>query len=568
MPPRAKSNPGDKVLAKALKALSANKTDIAVFWLKKWSAGNPGNQAVLRASAEKAFAARDWDTAAVYLQPVVDENPTLRDLSAMAQLRERQEEPAAALSLYQRILTADSTQMAVRAKVSLLRAQCGDTPGALAAFKEIEGAGILDPAFVLYLADALWDAAPAQVPELLDIARRLLSPASNVASPTWSVFLRLSEWQERRNRGLPLNNVRALDEYGFPLINAYIKDLYVAAVAAPLPEDKRTVRNLATIAFAAGDYERASEAYQQLRNFGVKEVPCAVDLTMAFLKTLEGRDLPSLLADFPKVRELKPRDGTCENTFFLPCDAGYFRSFGLPLLRSIAAQSAAGCVHLHVFARDGDEARTVQAAAESIANINLRVTAEYQDTGRYFTHGAAHREYYHAARFLRFAEVLETSQTVLWLMDVDALLHDNPGRAFEALGDAELGMRIRPGRAEPWNVFSACLIAARPTPATKAYFRVVAAYLVHMMETGHLYWGTDQLALFAAYLALNARGAFPKCTPWPEEIADIRSLPNGVFWFTAGLRKFKYIDNQATPTSAFEKLFRTYTGGPFAAGQK
>lgn len=556
MPPKAKSTPGDEILAKALKALSANKTDIAVFWLKKWSAGNPGNQAVLRASAEKAFAAREWATAAVYLQPVVEENPTLLDLSALAQLRERLEEPAAALALYERMLTAEPARTAVRIKVSLLRAQCGDTPGALAAFKEIENAGELDPAFVVDLANALWDVAPAQIPELLAVARRLLSPASNVSSPTWSVFLRLCEWQERRARGLPLNNAQALDEYGFPFISAYIKDLYAAA---PAPEDKRTARNLATLAFAAGDYERASEAYQQLRAFGVKEVPCAVDLRMAFLESLEGRGLPALLAGFPEVHELKPQDETHANTFFLPCDCGYFRNFGLPLLRSIAAQGAAAGVHLHLFARGADEARAALAAAESVAKISLRVTAEYQDTGRHFTQDADHREYYHAARFLRFAEVLETSRAVLWLMDVDALLHGNPDRAFAALGDAELGMRIRSGRAEPWNVFSACLIAARPTPGTKAYFRVVAAYLAHAMESANLYWGTDQLALFAAYLVLNARGAFPRCAPWPEEIADVLSRPNGVFWFTAGLKKFKYIGNQAAPTSEFEKLFRTFS---------
>ena len=117
MPPKAKSSPNDEVLAKALKALSANKTDIAVFWLKKWSAGNSGNQAVLRASAEKAFAAREWRTAAAYLQPVVDDNPTPVDLSALAQMRERLEEPATALSLYERILTAEPSRTAARVKV-------------------------------------------------------------------------------------------------------------------------------------------------------------------------------------------------------------------------------------------------------------------------------------------------------------------------------------------------------------------------------------------------------------------------------------------------------------------
>ncbi|MHB1207204.1 MAG: hypothetical protein ACYCZX_16670 [Rhodospirillaceae bacterium] len=394
---------------------------------------------------------------------------------------------------------------------------------------------------------------------MLTVARRLLSPVSNVSSPTWSIFLRLCEWQERRNRGLPLYNAQALDEYGFPLISAYIKDLYAATAAVPAPEDKRTVRNLATIAFAAGDYERASEAYQQLLAFGVKEVPCATDLRMVFLKDLESRDLPALLAGFPEVHELKPEGETQTNTFFLPCDCGYFRNFGLPLFRSIEAQGAVAGVHLHLFAQGPDEARAAQAAAESVTKVSLRVTAKYQDTGRYFTEGANLREYYHAARFLRFAGVLETSQAVLWLMDVDALLHDSPDRAFAALGDAELGMRIRSGRAEPWNVFSACLIAARSTAATKAYFRIVAAYLVHAMESANLYWGTDQLALFAAYLVLNARGAFPKFTPWPEEIADVQSLPNGVFWFTASLRKFKYIDNPAAPASAFEKLFRTFS---------
>ncbi|MHB1207205.1 MAG: hypothetical protein ACYCZX_16675 [Rhodospirillaceae bacterium] len=86
---------------------------------------------------------------------MVEAHPTLLDVPALAQLRERLEEPAAALSLYERILAAEPVRMAVRIKVSLLRAQCGDTSGALAAFKEIESAGELDPAFVVDQANAL-----------------------------------------------------------------------------------------------------------------------------------------------------------------------------------------------------------------------------------------------------------------------------------------------------------------------------------------------------------------------------------------------------------------------------
>jgi hypothetical protein len=55
MSSKAKSSAGDDALAKALKALTARKMDVAAFWLKKWSAGNAGNQAALRTSAEKAW---------------------------------------------------------------------------------------------------------------------------------------------------------------------------------------------------------------------------------------------------------------------------------------------------------------------------------------------------------------------------------------------------------------------------------------------------------------------------------------------------------------------------------
>ena len=177
----------------------------------------------------------------------------------------------------------------------------------------------------------------------------------------------------------------------------------------------------------------------------------------------------------------------------------------------------------------------------SLEKLSLEVSITMEDPTPLFARGINRKMYYHAARLVRFAEALNSADSLV-MCDADALVTADP-RAF-LIG--ETGLRVRPGRIEPWHHFSACLI--RGSQSGLAYFQAVATIIRRLLFTP--FWGLDQYALFADYVQLK-----PHLELFGPDIASVENDTPGLFWFTAGRNKL----GLTTGTDAYARLFQDYS---------
>ena len=248
-------------------------------------------------------------------------------------------------------------------------------------------------------------------------------------------------------------------------------------------------------------------------------------------------ELPPVIGKYPT--------GPC---IFLACDARYLTLFVVPFLKSLKSFTPTQRVHIHLMENIGDVSTVLDAAKPLLISITQEQSAAF-----IARHNIRAEFYYGAARFVRFAEALEINVGPLWMADVDSLIRNDPQQLLTMGGD--IAIRIRAGRIEPWNQFSACLVMGRP--GARSYFRNVANIIAQDMSNP--WWGLDQYALFSAYLILKECGELPSFTLLGPSQADVEWREDGVFWFTAGSNKSRLFANpRPSNSSRFESLFARY----------
>lgn len=161
--------------------------------------------------------------------------------------------------------------------------------------------------------------------------------------------------------------------------------------------------------------------------------------------------------------------------------------------------------------------------------------------------------WYHAVRFIRLYQILRVSDGPLWMMDVDALFNRSPKELFASIGDKDCAFRIRPGRLEPWNQFSAGIVGA--TKNALPYFKAIAQYLTHTKD--RWFWGIDQFAMYAAYQHVQ-----PSISFLDDKVFNLNCDPDGVVWILGGGDKFKMLEGHefdpSTPQGRYAEKFRSY----------
>ena len=212
------------------------------------------------------------------------------------------------------------------------------------------------------------------------------------------------------------------------------------------------------------------------------------------------------------------------------------------MLSSLADRSPGAQVHLHIMdATDLELAAT--AASLQMLPLKIAVTGEQPWVNR--TNSKTARCYYHAIRFIRFYHHLKVYGRTLWLMDVDALFHRDPREMFGVLGAADVAMRIRPGRLEPWNQFNACVVAATPKPESLRYFHLIAAYIADYHSRDRLRWGIDQAAMYGVFADLEDRGTAPSLALLDDRVIDYEYRDDGFVWCNSGKNKFAQVKRLA-----------------------
>lgn len=330
-----------------------------------------------------------------------------------------------------------------------------------------------------------------------------------------------AEWSARRERGLPVQHLLDMAEFPFAFTSKNLQR-FAAAVsqwAAQTPDDPGPQSINAWMKVTLGDYAGADQIlrrYQQL-------LPSDPHGQMRFAEPPQGQrmQLPSVGGDWP-----------AGPSFFVACDPIYLRLYGMPLLRSLASQSPGAPLHVHVMGQE----------RPSFGDCNLRVSVTWEDPSEILGAGVDAKSYFHAVRLIRFAEALRRSDAPLIMCDADALVMSDPTHLLST--SDEVGLRVRPGRIEPWNYFSACLV--RGTPSALPYFDEVSDIIKTSLKTP--FWGLDQYALFAAYLHHR-----PPITLFGPDVAAVSADTPGTFWFTAGKAKDDLFKSETKYAQAYRR---------------
>lgn len=317
-----------------------------------------------------------------------------------------------------------------------------------------------------------------------------------------------------------------MDEFPFKFSAPQQQDYIDGAArwAESRPSDPNALLALACAQLTRRDYEAANITMARAESFAA-----AALTAMRFGIGPPGPAriaLPPVTGEYPKGP-----------SFFLSCDQQYLLSYGLPLIRSMVAIDVNVPIHLHLMSNDWSVAKQLHGEGISVTVEDPTAVLAASKIDAF--------QYYGAARLIRFAEALEQASGALCMLDVDALAYGDPMEILEATGD--IGLRVRPGRVEPWHQFSACMVLGRPGGA--AYFRRAAEIIA-----GHLhapFWGLDQYALFSAWV-----GQRPDLALFGPDRASVTGLDPGTIMFTAGKTK----RTLATDDTLYARLFRQYAG--------
>jgi hypothetical protein len=204
-------------------------------------------------------------------------------------------------------------------------------------------------------------------------------------------------------------------------------------------------------------------------------------------------------------------------------------------------------VHFHIMDADEDETAFALAFLRRLSPLRFAVTVERPGLKQAPILEA--RSYYHAVRFIRYVAHMERYGTPLWLMDVDALINRDLGELFDMLGVHDVAMRIRPGRVEPWNQFTACVDGAGTTPSSRDYITLTAAYLASFFQRKGLRWGIDQLAKYGVFADMHDRGDAPRLALLGPREVDYDYRDDGFVWCNSGIGKFQHLERVANPGS-------------------
>jgi tetratricopeptide (TPR) repeat protein len=346
------------------------------------------------------------------------------------------------------------------------------------------------------------------------------------------------EWAERARRHLMPYHATRMDELFFTFA-ASDRDEYgriADNVLATKPHDRASLAAKASTLFSLGRRVEAEAYFKKMATFNKGSIHENINFQPDYFSRLTGVPDEFLSAKLPPVLDILPAHFNNEHVIYLSCNHKYFVDFARTMLLSINGRTRHSQVHLHIMEGNDGEWEDVKRFCTSLTNIKLAISGErpgLQDGDMMVA-----RCYYHAIRFVRLYNHLKHYKKTLWLMDVDAFLHQDPQPMFAAIGTADTAFRVRPARWEPWNQFNASVMAIAPTTAGINYLRMIAAYVADYYQNSHLRWGVDQLAMYAVYAHLQDVGRPPKVHLLDDRAVDYECNDDSFVWCNSGRGKF------------------------------
>lgn len=412
------------------------------------------------------------------------------------------------------------------------------------------------------LARLLWEIDRQRAITCLDTALQIEDQDLTARCQLLSLHLLFSEWSKRIERGQMPYHATSLDEMLFEHAQPIVEDLKSAASALvqqnPTQSWPRMTDALAT--FASGDLTKAQTKFQLIDDDALSPMAQAVRFDEEFFTALQhSAAATNPTKGLPKVITAKDGNFAESGILYMACDATYFDNYTKPLLRSLAHCGRGSQVHIHLMDSPETHTDTAIQFCKDLPGVQTALTVEQPNLSK-DSHISA-RCYFHAIRFIRFYEEIKKYDNTLWMMDVDALFNRSPELLFAGLANADIALRVRPGRLEPWNQFNACLVGVRPTAVSLDYLASIATYISYFYDQKNLPWGIDQLAMYACFVDAQRRGKAPRLHLLDDKALDYEYLPEGILWCSSGNKKLAALSRavEESPTATnYDRAFLRY----------
>lgn len=528
-------------------ALARQDWAAADMLLRRRLEAEPGNPETLHNLGVAAYFMNAPADAVKFLEAAVAAGGGVQSRVLLGRVFEAAGRDPDALRCYKAALKSDPAQFESLMGLGGIRDRDGDTAAARGYYARAVAARPTDADAVLKYSWSLWDEDPQAATRLtLDLLARAGGDLRLKAQVLEAAAVQVEMW-ERIRRGLPPYHAARIEELFFTFARPLIEDMAAvneALLAANREDDAARVR-LGFARLCLGDRAAAEALFHAAHKVTAGYLLDSVRFSPAFHDGLAAMPDSELTGSLPPCRTLRPPVADPAGVLFLSCDAAYFDSFGYPMLSSLKERAPETPIHLHIM--DGAEAdiARIDRFCGAMAPVPIALTQEA--TGLAGGPKMQARCYYHAVRLIRFYETLSRYRCPLWMADVDALANRDLRDLFALLSGKDAAVRIRAGRLEPQNQFSACLIGADAGARSLAYFRRVAAYIAFFHRQGGLRWGIDQLALYAVFADLAERGEAPALALLGPREVDFDCGPGGFFWIVAGARKFNQLKRAASP---------------------
>ena len=196
----------------------------------------------------------------------------------------------------------------------------------------------------------------------------------------------------------------------------------------------------------------------------------------------------------------------------ISCNPPYVRKYGLPFIRSFAAQDRGdSLLHLHIYDPDDTILNEVQDVISRSGLTRYTVTME---TSPFSAHETKQRKaYYACGRLVHLPAWLDSYACPVLSLDVDFIVEDTLAGLVDAAAGSDVGLNARDPVDSPWLDVIANIIVANPTPASRRYFAAVKNYALRYLRQEREAWLVDQSALYCV-LKMLERYAAPPAVAW------------------------------------------------------
>ena len=498
-----------------------------------------------------------------FLSRAVHSMPSVATLMVLGECYEKLGQIDAAIKCFEPVLVKTPKDANLWSRKGELLERAGLTTDAAKAY---QSALAIDPTQVnaaIKLGWILWRDVPSDALALLENALAASKGDLKGQVRLLGTLLLFREWNSRIDADLAPYHAQSLDDMFFPNAQETLLEMKenVSSLLLRNHDDHWARMTEGLAVFASGDLEGAQQRFMSVGSETGNTMAGSIRFDRSFFDYIASVSDAELLDGLPPVETVKYSKFTNQNVLYMCCDAAYFDAFTKPLLRSLAERGKESQVHIHLMGSPQQHTESSIQFCSELSNVETAISVERPDfNGQNIKFS---RAYFHAIRFIRFYYHLQHYSKTLWLMDVDGLFNRPPDEIFESMGAADIAIRVRPGRLEPWNQFNACLVGATPSKAANLYIQRVSAYIAHFYRTGKLPWGIDQLAMYAAFKDLQKRDLAPTLHFLNEKVLDYSYMDEGILWCSSGSTKYTALNRKEVDkdldASPFDREFTRYT---------